>query len=677
MSFKLVSNFAPTGDQPQAIAELVQTLSQEESDKVVLWGVTGSGKTFTMANVIENLDTPTLILCHNKTLAAQLYAEFKAFFPENAVEYFVSYYDYYQPEAYLPSTNTYIEKDLSINDEIEKHRLSASSTLLSGRRDVIVVSSVSCMYGIGNPADFHDNTVTIRIGHRIERNKLLLKLSDGLYVRSDLDTKRGTFKVQGDAVYIYVAYDDVCYKVQFLDDEVESIDKIDPNTKKVLESVEEVSIHPASIFVTTRQRISDAISKIQDDLDIQLNKLEANNESFHAKRLKHRVESDIEMIKEVGYCSGIENYSLYFDGRSPGSRPFCLMDYFPSDYLLFIDESHVTIPQTRAMYGGDYSRKRNLVDYGFRLPSAMDNRPLKFEELENMMGKTVFVSATPADYELNKSEGFVVEQFIRPTGLLDPEIEVVKTDNQIDRVIEEIHKCLEDGSRTMITTLTKRMAEELQKYLSRVSIKCRYIHSDIDNMERVELINQYKDGLFDVLVGVNLLREGLDIPEVALVIIMDADKEGFLRSARSMTQTAGRAARNIKGRVIMFADKMTKSMLQTIADTNERRERQMNYNIEHGITPSQISKSNNLSLFGAPIDAKPPVRVKDYDLTYNIDIASVADNQEDYNLTQKEVEANIDELRKKMESAAKELDFQSAIVYRNRIFEMERILKGK
>ncbi len=675
MAFNLVSQFEPTGDQPQAISEIVQTLENKESSNVVLWGVTGSGKTFTMANVIQKLDAPTLVLCHNKTLAAQLYAEFKAFFPENAVEYFVSYYDYYQPEAYLPASDTYIEKDLAINDEIEKHRLSTTSTLLSGRRDVIVVSSVSCLYGIGNPSDFHENTVDIRVGMLITRNKLLLNLTDGLYSRNDIEPKRGTFKVQGDSVYINVAYDDIAYRVLFFDDEIERIDKIDPISRNVIESVEEVKIHPASIFVTTRERINKAVSQIQDDMVLQMNYFEESGQSSYATRLKHRVEHDLEMIKEVGYCSGIENYSLYFDGRSRGSRPFCLMDYFPEDYLLFVDESHVTLPQVRAMYGGDYSRKKNLVEFGFRLPTAMDNRPLKFEEFENMMRQTIFVSATPADFELDRSEGFIVEQFIRPTGLLDPAIEVVKTENQTDRVIDEINKCLVTGDRTMITTLTKRMAEELQKYLEKASINCRYIHSDVDNNERIELINQYKEGLFDVLIGVNLLREGLDIPEVALVIIMDADKEGFLRSARSMTQTVGRAARNINGRVIMFADKMTRSMSITINETADRREKQKKYNEEHSIIPTQIRKSNNLSLFSSPKEDIAPLRVKDYDLSYNIQQSSVAEHDEAYNLTPEQLQERVRDVEMKMDKAAKELDFDSAVIYRDRLFDLRKLLK--
>lgn len=677
MSFKLVSPYSPTGDQPQAIEQLTTALDRHESNNVVLWGVTGSGKTFTMANVIKNLDRPTLILSHNKTLAAQLYSEFKAFFPENAVEYFVSYYDYYQPEAYLPATDTYIEKDLAINEEIEKHRLSASSTLLSGRKDVIVVSSVSCLYGIGNPSDFHENTISLRIGQHITRNKLLLKLTDGLYSRNDIESKRGTFKVQGDSVYIYVAYDDIGYRVLFFDDEIERIDKINPIGNGVIESLEEVSIHPASIFVTTRGRINSAISHIQDDLVLQCNYFEMTGQSQYANRLKHRVEYDLEMIKEVGYCSGIENYSLYFDGRSTGSRPFCLMDYFPDDYLLIIDESHVTIPQVKAMYGGDFSRKSNLVDFGFRLPTAKDNRPLKFEEFENMMGQTIYVSATPSAYELNRSEGFIVEQFIRPTGLLDPEIEVVPTHNQIDRVMEEIQKTIFTEGRVIITTLTKRMAEELNKYLERASVRCRYIHSDVENQERIELIDGFRNGLFDVLIGVNLLREGLDIPEVELVMIMDADKEGFLRTAGSMTQTAGRAARNVNGRVIMFADKVTRSMDITIRDTKARREKQIKYNLDNNITPTQIVKGNsNLSVF-TKRQTIEKVSPKDYDLTYDLKPLLVAEEEEVYNQTKEQLIEQINQIRSKMEMSAKELDFRSATIYRDKMFELETILSKK
>lgn len=677
MSFELVSPYSPTGDQPYAIEQLSNALDKRESNNVVLWGVTGSGKTFTMANVIKNLNRPTLILSHNKTLAAQLYSEFKAFFPNNAVEYFVSYYDYYQPEAYLPATDTYIEKDLAINEEIEKHRLSASSTLLSGRRDVIVVSSVSCLYGIGNPADFHENSIYLRVGQHITRNKLLLKLTDGLYSRNDIEGKRGTFKVQGDSVYIYVAYNDIGYRVLFFDDEIERIDKINPVSNGVIENLEEVNIHPASIFVTTRERINNAISHIQDDLVLQCNYFEMTGQSQYASRLKHRVEYDIEMIKEVGYCSGIENYSLYFDGRSPGSRPFCLMDYFPDDYLLIIDESHVTIPQVKAMFGGDFSRKSNLVDFGFRLPTAKDNRPLKFEEFESMMNQTIYVSATPSAYELNRSEGFIVEQFIRPTGLLDPEIEVVRTHNQIDRVMEEIQKTIITEGRVIITTLTKRMAEELNKYLERASVRCRYIHSDVENQERIELIDGFRNGLFDVLIGVNLLREGLDIPEVELVMIMDADKEGFLRTAGSMTQTAGRAARNVNGRVIMFADKITRSMDITIRETKARREKQIKYNIDNNITPTQIVKGNsNLAVF-TQRQTVEKVSPKDYDLTYDLKPLLVADKDEPYNQTKDELLKQIEEIRTKMEQSAKELDFRSATIYRDRMFELEFILKSK
>ncbi|MFI3321774.1 MAG: excinuclease ABC subunit UvrB [Rikenellaceae bacterium] len=675
MSFKLVSEYKPTGDQPKAIEELTEAYELNQTNNAVLWGVTGSGKTFTMANVIKNLNCPTLILSHNKTLAAQLFSEFKAFFPENAVEYFVSYYDYYQPEAYLPATDTYIEKDLAINEDIEKHRLSATSTLLSGRKDVIVVSSVSCLYGIGNPSDFHENTINLRVGQHITRNKLLLRLTDGLYSRNDIEQKRGTFSVKGDSVYIYLAYDDLCIRVQFFDDEIELIDKLEPLTNGKLESVDEISIHPASIFVTTRERINSAISRIQDDLVLQCNYFDSTEQHAYASRLKNRVEYDLEMIKEVGYCSGIENYSLYFDGRDRGSRPFCLLDYFPQESLIIIDESHVTIPQIRAMYGGDYSRKSNLVDFGFRLPTAKDNRPLKFEEFESIIDKTLFVSATPSNYELQKSEGYVVEQFIRPTGLLDPEIEVVPTLNQIDRVLAEIQSTVITEGRVMITTLTKRMAEELNNYLERASIRCRYIHSDVDNSERIELLDNFRTGLYDVLIGVNLLREGLDIPEVELVMIMDADKEGFLRSAGSMTQTAGRAARNVKGRVIMFADKITRSMEITINETRDRRAKQMRYNEENGITPTQIKKANNLALFRdareEQVEKINRPRPKDYDIGYQV-TSIAAEESADYNLTPAQIKEKIAEYRTKMENAAKELDFRSATIYRDRMFDLEK-----
>ena len=589
MNFKIESPYKPTGDQPQAIKELTQAI-REGVDAVTLLGVTGSGKTFTMANVIEQLQRPALILSHNKTLAAQLYGEFKSFFPNNAVEYFVSYYDYYQPEAYMPVTDTYIEKDLSINDEIEKLRLSCSSALLSGRKDVIVVSSVSCLYGIGNPADFHSNTITLKVGQVLARTQFLYKLVDSLYSRNDVEFKRGTFRVKGDSVDIYLAYGDKGCRVIFFGDEVEEIEMFDPVTGGTIEFVDEISIFPANIFSTTKERIKSAVWNIQEDLVKQCEFLHSIEKHAEAKRLKQRVEYDLEMIKEIGYCSGIENYSRYFDGRSAGTRPFCLLDYFPSDFVTFIDESHVTIPQIRAMYGGDRSRKETLIEYGFRLPAAADNRPLKFDEFESLSHQTVFVSATPAPYELDKSQGLIVEQVVRPTGLLEPPIEIRPTEDQIDDLLEEIQIRVEKDERVLVTTLTKRMAEELDKYLQKMDVRCRYIHSDVDTMERIEIIEDFQAGRFDVLIGVNLLREGLDLPQVSLVAILDADKEGFLRSETALTQTAGRAARNINGLVIMYADTITKSMRRTIDETNRRREKQMEYNRVNNIVPTQVLK---------------------------------------------------------------------------------------
>ena len=589
MNFKIESPYKPTGDQPQAIKELTQAI-REGVDAVTLLGVTGSGKTFTMANVIEQLQRPALILSHNKTLAAQLYGEFKSFFPNNAVEYFVSYYDYYQPEAYMPVTDTYIEKDLSINDEIEKLRLSCSSALLSGRKDVIVVSSVSCLYGIGNPADFHSNTITLKVGQVLARTQFLYKLVDSLYSRNDVEFKRGTFRVKGDSVDIYLAYGDKGCRVIFFGDEVEEIEMFDPVTGATIEFVDEISIFPANIFSTTKERIKSAVWNIQEDLVKQCEFLHSIEKHAEAKRLKQRVEYDLEMIKEIGYCSGIENYSRYFDGRSAGTRPFCLLDYFPSDFVTFIDESHVTIPQIRAMYGGDRSRKETLIEYGFRLPAAADNRPLKFDEFESLSHQTVFVSATPAPYELDKSQGLIVEQVVRPTGLLEPPIEIRPTEDQIDDLLEEIQIRVEKDERVLVTTLTKRMAEELDKYLQKMDVRCRYIHSDVDTMERIEIIEDFQAGRFDVLIGVNLLREGLDLPQVSLVAILDADKEGFLRSETALTQTAGRAARNINGLVIMYADTITKSMRRTIDETNRRREKQMEYNRVNNIVPTQVLK---------------------------------------------------------------------------------------
>jgi excinuclease ABC subunit B len=589
MQFKVVSDYKPTGDQPEAIKQLVEGLVNGERFQTLL-GVTGSGKTFTMANVIEKVQRPTLVLSHNKTLAAQLYGEMKQFFPENAVEYFVSYYDYYQPEAYLPTTDTYIEKDLSINQDIEKLRLSATSSLLSGRRDVLVVSSVSCLYGIGNPEDFHANVTEVKVGQAVSRNGMLRNLVDALYSRSEVDFQRGNFRVKGDTVDIYPAYADTGIRVVFWGDEIEEISGFDPLTGHTLEQMNEAVIYPANIFVTTKSRMQSAIRHIQDDLVAQVDYFREIGKPLEAKRILERVEYDMEMMRELGYCPGIENYSRYFDGRMPGTRPFCLLDYFPEDFLAIIDESHVTIPQIRAMYGGDNSRKVTLVEYGFRLPAAIDNRPLKFEEFENLISQVVYVSATPADYELAKCEGVVVEQIIRPTGLLDPVIDVRPSANQIDDLMHEIHLRTGKNERVLVTTLTKRMAEELSKYLLNMGVKTRYIHSDVDTMERVEIMEQLRKGEFDVLVGINLLREGLDLPEVSLVAILDADKEGFLRSERSLTQTAGRAARNLNGMVIMYADKITNSMQRTIDSTNYRREKQLKYNVENNITPTQIIK---------------------------------------------------------------------------------------
>ena len=603
MKFKLESSYKPSGDQPEAIDGLCSALNGGVKD-VTLLGVTGSGKTFTMANVIERLQRPALILSHNKTLAAQLYGEFKSFFPSNAVEYFVSYYDYYQPEAYIPSTDTYIEKDLSINDKIDELRVSAASALMSGRRDVIVVSSVSCLYGIGNPDDFHDQTVTVCKGDRMSMTRLLYRIVDALYYRTENEFKRGSFRVRGDTVDIFLGGADYAARIEFFGDEVDDISLIDPVTGAAFERLDRIELYPAKNFVTSKERGAMAVSQIQDDLVKQMEHFESAGRFLEAKRLKQRVEYDMEMIKEMGYCPGVENYSRYFDGRSPGQRPFCLIDYFPDDFITFIDESHVTLPQIRAMYGGDHSRKSILIEYGFRLPAAADNRPLTFDEFESITGQTVYVSATPSDYELEKSGGLVVEQIVRPTGLLDPPIEVRPTKNQVDDLLEEIRKRADNDERTLVTTLTKRMAEELDAYFQKVGVRCRYIHSDVDTAERVEIIEDFKNGLFDVLVGVNLLREGLDIPTVSLVAILDADKEGFLRSERSLTQTAGRAARNVNGLVIMYADTVTQSMRATIYETDRRRAKQQEYNKLHGIVPKQVEVRHNVLINELAQDAE-------------------------------------------------------------------------
>ena len=660
MGFRIVSDFKPTGDQPTAIKQLVQGLDNNEKHQTLL-GVTGSGKTFTIANVIKEVQKPTLVLSHNKTLAAQLYSEFKQFFPHNAVEYFVSYYDYYQPEAYIPSTGTYIEKDLSINDEIEKLRLSATSTLLSGRKDVIVVSSVSCIYGIGNPDDFGSNVIEIQTQQKISRNKLLNTMVTSLYSRSENELNRGNFWVRGDTISIFPAYADIAYKIHFWGDEIEEIESIDPVNHKPIEKLDTLRIFPANIFVASKDRIQSAIHQIQDDLMDQIQFLTNTERKLEAKRLDERVNYDLEMIRELGYCSGIENYSRYFDGRAPGTRPFCLIDYFPSDFLTVIDESHVTIPQIRAMYGGDRSRKENLVEYGFRLPAAMDNRPLKFDEFELINHQFIYVSATPADYELEQCGGVVAEQVIRPTGLLDPIIDVRPTLHQIDDLLEEIKNRLESDERVLVTTLTKRMAEELTAYLTRFDIKCRYIHSDIDTLERVEILHELKEGIISVLVGVNLLREGLDLPQVSLVAIMDADKEGFLRSERSLTQTAGRAARNINGKVIMYADSITKSMKLTIDETNRRREKQTAYNLKHHITPKPLFKKKDNEL------AK---KLNPYKSIDSMNVA--AEKKLDYT-NPMELEKAIKSTRKQMEMAAQNLDFMEAASLRDKLSELKKL----
>ncbi|MCQ2181634.1 MAG: excinuclease ABC subunit UvrB [Bacteroidales bacterium] len=713
MKFQLESPYSPSGDQPEAIRQLTEALEEGVGD-VTLLGVTGSGKTFTMANVIANLQRPALVLSHNKTLAAQLYGEFKSFFPHNAVEYFVSYYDYYQPEAYIPTTDTYIEKDLSINDQIEKLRLSAASALMSGRRDVIVVSSVSCLYGIGNPDDFHEQTIMVRKGEVRSLTGLLYKLVDALYSRTEVDFKRGTFRVHGDTVDVFLGGADEAVRIEFFGDEVDALSLIDPLTGARLEDLDEVSICPANNFVTTRERTIAAVSHIQDDLVRQMEYFESIGKGLEAKRLKQRVEYDLEMIKEMGYCPGIENYSRYFDGRKEGQRPFCLLDYFPKDFITFIDESHVTLPQVHAMYGGDHSRKSVLVEYGFRLPAAADNRPLKFDEFEALTGQKVYVSATPADYELQKSCGLIVEQVVRPTGLLDPPIEVRPTKNQVDDLVEEIRRRSEADERVLVTTLTKRMAEELDTYLDRIGVRVRYIHSDVDTTERVEIIEDFKQGLFDVLVGVNLLREGLDIPSVSLVAILDADKEGFLRTGKALTQTAGRAARNVNGLVIMYADSISKAMDETIRETDRRRKKQIEYNKLHHITPKQVeTKTNTLATelnprlangttgrvsaansYDNPVYIPNPSELgkgsvsvgfghdsrREEGAAFNngfvtADLAAVLQDPVIRAMDRSQIEKMIEEDKSRMKKAASELDFNAAAHYRDEMWALQEYLK--
>ncbi|MGM9752936.1 MAG: excinuclease ABC subunit UvrB [Candidatus Cryptobacteroides sp.] len=705
MKFELESQYAPSGDQPQAIKELTDALLQGV-DKVCLLGVTGSGKTFTMANVIQNLQRPTLILSHNKTLAAQLYGEFKAFFPHNAVEYFVSYYDYYQPEAYIPTTDTYIEKDLSINEQIEKLRLSAASALLSGRRDVIVISSVSCLYGIGNPDDFHEQTVHLRRGQRMSQTSLLYRLVDALYSRTEADFKRGNFRSKGDTVDVFLSGADEAVRIIFFGDEIDLLCRIDPVSGVKLEELDEVYIYPANNFVTTKERSAAAVSHIQDDLYQQINYFEQQDKALEAKRIQQRVENDLEMVKEMGYCPGIENYSRYFDGRSPGQRPFCLIDYFPKDFITFIDESHVTLPQVHAMFGGDRARKLTLIEYGFRLPAAADNRPLTFEEFENITGQTVYVSATPADYELEASDGYVVEQVVRPTGLLDPPIEVRPLETQVDDLVEEVRKRSELDERCLVTTLTKRMAEELDRYMRNIGIRCRYIHSDIDTAERVEIIEDFKNGLFDVLIGVNLLREGLDLPSVSLVAILDADKEGFLRTERALTQTAGRAARNVNGLVIMYADKVSPSMEATIRETNRRRQKQIKYNKLHHIVPQQIQSKQNIlarelsgkvsapNSYDDPRYIPSPSELGKGRVSVGLghdslredgaafdngrikaDLAALLQDPVIRAMSRSQVEKLIEEDREQMHAAASELDFNKAAHFRDEMWALQQYLK--